>query len=311
MFLAPAWSDAILPGMELKACAKINWDLCVLGRRPDGFHELDTVMVNVSLHDTLTFEPAADLVLTCDDPTLPTDERNLVVKAARALAAASGKTCGARIHLIKRIPAGGGMGGGSSDCACALIGLNRLWNLGWPPSRLHPLAAELGSDVPFFLYGGWRRCRGRGEIVEPLEGSADWPPVRLLLVLTPLHVPTPLVYKDLNAAAWDGKSGGRPLPDVRRSLRTTLTQLAQGALPPDLGLRNDLTTAARHVEPRLEGLQRSLQALCPHRWLMSGSGAVHFVAAGAADEAARLEQLLNMNNGPGIRVCAASTQTTD
>ncbi|HEY3324577.1 MAG TPA: 4-(cytidine 5'-diphospho)-2-C-methyl-D-erythritol kinase [Planctomycetota bacterium] len=292
--------------MELNAYAKINWDLHVLGKRPDGFHELDTVMVNVSLHDTLRFEPCSELVFTCSDNSLPTDERNLVVKAAKLLAAASGTKLGARIDLEKRIPAGGGMGGGSSDGACALMGLNRLWRLEWPVERLHPLAAALGSDVAFFLYGGWRRCLGRGEIVQALSGSEEWPLLPILLILPPLQVSTPACYKLLSVPLCDGKTASRDLTKISGNISYFV---ARADPLRKLG-QNDLTEPARRVEPQLKTLQRILEERYPGRWLMSGSGAVHFVLPlNRADNGAALEETLRQHIGTETRVITATTFT--
>lgn len=293
----------------LNAYAKINWDLHILGRRPDGFHALDTVMVNVSLHDEIVLETDANLTLTCSDPALPVDESNLVMKAARALAAASGYSGGARIHLTKHIPAGGGMGGGSSDAACTLAGLNKLWNLNWPVERLHPIAAQLGSDVSFFLYGGWRRCLGRGEIVEPLSGSEHWPKIPLLLILPAFSIPTPPVYKALHAPPFDEKNGARCLTDVRDALTSVVETLRNRAHQVDLGLFNSLTEAAQRVEPELKALQQVLQRLCPRRWLMSGSGSVHFVVLNLqpSEETAVIQEALIREAGSRFRVLTATT----
>jgi 4-diphosphocytidyl-2-C-methyl-D-erythritol kinase len=178
---------------------------------------------------------------------------------------------GAWISVKKNIPMGGGLGGGSSDAACALLNLNRLWNLDWSVERLAAIAAQVGSDVAFFLRGGWCLCRGRGEIVEPLAGAEQWPVLKLVLVLPPLHVATPAVYKALNAAAWDGQHG--------RDARTTGKELGGRVRRGDfegIELRNDLSAAARKVEPRLEEIQAVLQRFFPGKWLMSGSGASHF-----------------------------------
>src|SRR5947208_9407485 len=123
------------PAFTLPSFAKINWLLRVLGKRDDGFHELFTVFQTVSLHDELSFADADDLALTCDEPGVPTDEHNLIVKAARALQEASGIKDGAGIHLNKRIPSPGGLGGGSSNAGVALIGLSRLWRLQMPAGQ--------------------------------------------------------------------------------------------------------------------------------------------------------------------------------
>ena len=133
--------------ISLAAPAKINWALNLAGRRADGYHELDMLMQSVSLCDRLDLEPAEELALTCDDPAVPCDERNLILRAARALRAEEGTQRGARIRLTKRIPAMAGLGGGSSDCAAALVGLNRLWNLGISHRRLMEIGLTLAINL--------------------------------------------------------------------------------------------------------------------------------------------------------------------
>ena len=161
--------------MQVDAHAKINWSLRITGKRADGFHDLETLFQEISLHDTLTFHEADRLTLSCDDPTIPVDETNLIVRAARALAAPP-----VAIHLEKRIPAGGGLGGGSSDAAATLVALDRMFELQTPPGRLQELALGLGSDVPFFLVGGTAYATGRGEVLTPVAPMRNIP---LLLVL--------------------------------------------------------------------------------------------------------------------------------
>jgi 4-diphosphocytidyl-2-C-methyl-D-erythritol kinase len=150
--------------VRVNAYAKINWSLRITGKRADGFHDLETLFQTISLHDTLTFESSERLQLTCDDPTIPVDERNLVIRAA-----ANAKIA---ITLHKEIPAGGGLGGGSSDAAATLVALGN-------PSP--EIALALGSDVPFFLTGGTAYATGRGEILTPLPRVAGIP----LLLLIP------------------------------------------------------------------------------------------------------------------------------
>jgi 4-diphosphocytidyl-2-C-methyl-D-erythritol kinase len=294
--------------MQRKAYAKINWDLHILGRRPDGFHVLDTVMVNVSLYDTLDFERADSLTLSCSDPSLPTDERNLVYRAAQLLARSSGYKGGAKIHLTKQIPAGGGMGGGSSDAACTLLALNELWNLNWPVEKLQPLAAELGSDIAFFLYGGWCRCHGRGEIVEQLPGCKDWPAVNLLLIIPPLAVSTPEAYKKGGFPPLNSKSKVRVLTELTASIESVL-KAVKSRKSPELHLFNSLIPAALNVQPALKSLQDALELRYAGRWLMSGSGSVHFVVLGNSDSGTDLREALEKEFGAGIRVLAATTLT--
>jgi 4-diphosphocytidyl-2-C-methyl-D-erythritol kinase len=150
-----------------KSYAKINWALRITGRRADGFHDLETVFQTISLHDDLTFTPAPGLSLTCDDPSIPVDETNLVIRAAKAVGAND-----MAIHLKKRIPAGGGLGGGSSNAAAVLQEFGT--------ERLPELALSLGSDVPFFLLGGTAYATGRGEVLTPMPPMANIP---LLLLL--------------------------------------------------------------------------------------------------------------------------------
>lgn len=263
-------------GIHARAHAKINWDLRILGRRADNFHELDSIFVNIDLSDDLTITAAEETILSCSDPTLPVDDSNLVMKAVRFLAdeacnESSRERPGAKIHLIKNIPMGGGMGGGSSDAACTLVALNKLWHLNWSRERLARIAAQIGSDVAYFLYGGWCLCRGRGEIVERLFSPEIAPAAKILMVLPPLHVPTPAVYKALNASTWDG-TGARCARDAAACVLQKLN--AEHCAP--LGLRNDLAEVARKVEPRLAAVQEVLEKFFPGRWLMSGSGASHF-----------------------------------
>ena len=294
--------------MRALAYAKINWDLHILGRRPDGFHELDTVMVNVSLYDELEFEHAPTITLQCSDPTLPTDGRNLVVRAAELLARVSGYKSGAKISLTKNIPSGGGMGGGSSDAACTLRSLNTLWGLNWSIAQLQPLAAELGSDVAYFLYGGWCRCLGRGEKVEKIEMPKTNVHIDILLLFPPWPVATPSVYKKLSYPPWDGKSKLRALTEVSTAIQFAWLSVQTSKFM-ELGLVNDLTHPALEVEPRLAKLQSVLQQHYPGRWLMSGSGSVHFVVLGSPDDGNVLKEKLAVEFGVGIRVHPATTFT--
>jgi 4-diphosphocytidyl-2-C-methyl-D-erythritol kinase len=158
-----------VPVISATSYAKINWSLRITGKRSDGFHDLETVFQTISLHDELTFRPSEGLSLTCDDPTIPTDDTNLVMRAARLVGAPP-----VAIDLRKRIPAGGGLGGGSSNAAATLLAL------GAARSDLPELALSLGSDVPFFLVGGTAYATGRGELLTPLPSRAGIP---LLLLL--------------------------------------------------------------------------------------------------------------------------------
>ncbi len=179
--------------MKLRAPAKINLSLSILGKRPDGFHEIESLMVPLTLADTLELEPSdeAGIAFSCSDATLPCDDTNLVVRAARRFFETAAIPAAIRIRLEKTIPHGAGLGGGSSDAASALLGLNRLHGLPLAPETVHALAAEIGSDVPFFLAKSAAVCHGRGEIVEPTGLPRQLP---LLLVKPGFGVPTPWAY---------------------------------------------------------------------------------------------------------------------
>jgi 4-diphosphocytidyl-2-C-methyl-D-erythritol kinase len=180
--------------VQFLAPAKINLSLRVLRRREDGFHEIESLMCPVSIFDTLVIShhEGAGLEFVCDDPTLPTGDDNLVVRAAKLFCEACGFEPRLQIALTKRIPHGAGLGGGSSDAATTLIGLNRLFDAKLKNEALAAMAAELGSDVPFFIYQSAAVIRGRGESVEPVEFPHALP---LLLLKPPFGVSTPWAYR--------------------------------------------------------------------------------------------------------------------
>lgn len=178
--------------LTLPAPAKLNISLRVLGKRADGFHEIDTLMVKIpGLADRLDFNHQLEFSFHCDDPDVPHDEQNLVVKAVRAYEAATGSPCAFSITLHKTIPHGAGLGGGSSDAATTLLGLDQLAEQKLGPARLLELARDLGSDIPFFLTPGAARCTGRGEIIQAV---AEPPSLRVLLLKPCFSVPTPDAY---------------------------------------------------------------------------------------------------------------------
>jgi len=180
--------------MQLLAPAKINLSFEIKGRRADGFHEIETLMAPITLADRLSIERAGDdneIRFSCDDPSLPGDDDNLVVRAAKLFCKQTKTTSGIALALEKKIPHGAGLGGGSSDAAATLLGLNELFDAGLSDDALMKLAAELGSDVPFFIARSPALCRGRGEIVQPITLEAEF---RLLLLKPDFGVPTPWAY---------------------------------------------------------------------------------------------------------------------
>ena len=179
--------------MTINAPAKLNLSLEIVGKREDGFHELDTLMIPVKgLHDTLTFTVAGKYALRCDDSKVPTDESNLVTKAVRLFEQETGCEVTHEVLLTKRIPHGAGLGGGSSDAAKTLEVLNELYGTSLPLVELHDLCSKLGSDVPFFLYNSPCRCKGRGEEVEVIDRVE---PFGVCLLKPDFPVSTPDVYK--------------------------------------------------------------------------------------------------------------------
>ena len=275
---------------ELSVCspAKINLHLEVLGLRPDGFHELAMLMQTIELVDVLHLAPTADgrIALHCDHPGLPTDGRNLIVRAAELLRSRAGlPELGAAMQLRKRIPIGAGLAGGSSNGAAALHGLNVLWGLGHTPAELEVLAAELGSDMPYCLAGATQLCFGRGERLEPL------PAARGLAVLLLKHpgtsVSTPWAYGRCRALrADDYLRSEQAFEQRRQALRhgPLVRALAGGAaLPP---LRNDLQAV---VEPEVasvaEGLALLRSLTTPLAVAMSGSGPSLFALFADLDQA--------------------------
>ena len=180
--------------MQLHAPAKINLSFEIKGRRDDGFHEIETLMAPISLSDRLTIErgeTAAVVRFSCDDPSVPSGEENLVVRAARLFQKTTKIGAGVEISLEKNIPHGAGLGGGSSDAAATLLGLNELFETRLDQKTLIELAAQIGSDVPFFILGSAAICRGRGEIVEPARLPSSF---TLLLMKPDFGVPTPWAY---------------------------------------------------------------------------------------------------------------------
>lgn len=179
--------------MRIAAPAKVNLSLRVVAKRADGFHEIDTLMAELDLADELDIEvtPGGGISIECAEPGVPADERNLAHRAASAFRMATGLDFGCRIRLVKHVPHGAGLGGGSSDAAAVLRALDILLGTNLGAHGLREMAAGIGSDVPFFLTGGAATCRGRGEILEPVAGL---PGFDLLLVKPPFPVPTGWAY---------------------------------------------------------------------------------------------------------------------
>jgi 4-diphosphocytidyl-2-C-methyl-D-erythritol kinase len=273
--------------LELGAPAKLNLFLEVLGRRDDGYHELDSVFAEIDLRDYVRIERADAITLVVDGPAsagVPADATNLCWKAAEAL------EVGARITLTKHIPAGAGLGGGSSDAAAVLLGLDGLYGLGLPDDRLWEIARGLGADVPFFLVGGLARCRGIGDEIEPLEA-----PRRQYLVVVPdLHMSTADVYAAL----------GPGLTENGETFTVFAQEYCGGSTPGEVPYFNRLQRAAERLEPRLSTVRQQVEAHFGLAFTMSGSGSAYYaeVADDFRLDADRAVEAL----GP-VRVLLAST----
>jgi len=219
-------------GVKQFAPAKINLYLHILGRRPDGFHELETLMAPISLGDTLDLDlipsgtgSAGGIEFTCSDPALSDAQDNLATKAARLFLAEFKLTMGVRIHLEKAVPVGAGLGGGSSDAAAVLLTLRTLTGIKCEDAKLAELAAQLGSDIPFFIYGQPAICKGRGEIIEPVKLQEN---LQGLLVHPGFGVSTPWAYKTYAQNPRQGELG-RAFADF--TLRNDLEPPAFGKYP--------------------------------------------------------------------------------
>lgn len=261
-------------GFALPAPAKLNLFLHITGQRPDGYHDLQTLFVLLDFGDTLHLRPAEALTLTCDRAQLPVDDNNLVLRAARLLREATGSRQGARLHLQKRLPAGGGVGGGSSDAATALWGLNHLWGLGLDENQLAELGLSLGADVPVFVRGRNAWAEGVGERLQAVELPEQW-----FLVVDPgIAVPTARIFGDRELT--------RHTPAI--------------TLPASLGaatlerFHNDCEPVARRLYPEVDNALKWLQSEAGNA-RMTGTGACCFARLAGEQAARDLQRRLPKN----------------
>ncbi len=266
-----------------KAYAKINWALDILATRENGYHELDMLMQSISLHDTLTFKPAEDISFFIDGKPDPYAEKNLIVRAARLLQEETGCRDGVHMELSKRTPAMAGLGGGSADCAAALIVLNRMWELNLSEEKLYELGFRLGADVPFCLMGGFARVGGLGEQLQAMKAS-DAP--EMLLIMPDGGLSTGAVFK-----GYDGTERIMPKVDIDAAARA-LEAGDYSAL--DRAAYNVLTAPAAQVS---SAVSKALDRLKQNGAIfarMSGSGSAVFGVFENADAAARAHKILRM-----------------
>jgi 4-diphosphocytidyl-2-C-methyl-D-erythritol kinase len=263
--------------IELSAAAKVNLALEVLGRRTDGYHEVVTVMQAVELSDRVVLEDVERLELRTTAPGIPTDASNLALRAALALREAAGVGRGVCITLDKRIPVAAGLGGGSTDAAAVLLGLNRLWGLRWPLDRLTDVAVGLGMDVPFFLRGGAAFATGRGERLNRMRGMA----LALVLVNPRYASSTTEAYGRLTSTMYS--DGARA-----RAVATALSARRAGHVA--RSLYNSLEGAVAPVHPEIGHMKAALLAAGALGALMSGSGPTVFGVARSLDHARQIRR---------------------
>ncbi len=296
--------DRLAASATVRAPAKLNLFFEILAKRGDGFHEIETLMVPISLYDNLVVSARADGHIRVDCRwalpgdgaslalgQLPAEHDNLATKAVHLLRSRAGIDQGLHIELVKRIPAAAGLGGGSSDAAAALLAANAVWNLGWPRERLAALAAELGSDVPFFLAGGPAICRGRGELVAPVPSVGT---IDCVVVRPPEGLSTAAVYANSRIA----RQPRRVEPLVEALVRGDRRQL-------DHLVHNRLQEAAASLSPWVARLEREFERLDCVAAQLCGSGSAYFGICRHARHARRVARRLQAR-GIG-QVAAAST----
>jgi 4-diphosphocytidyl-2-C-methyl-D-erythritol kinase len=258
----------------LPSFAKINWSLRILGRRLDGYHEVRTVLQTVSLRDRLHFAAHSDadrpdILLSCDDAEIPLGVDNLIVRAANALRYFCGVKAGAVIHLEKRIPAKGGLGGASSNAAVVLLGLTRLWNLSLSQSALIAIGATLGADVPFFLLGGCALATGIGTDLRAIDDSNAGEARKYLVIVTPnATVSTAAAYQSLKAPALTSPNDASILSI---SYAEELSELSHLCDP-----HNDFEEVIFGSEPEIRRAKEALLEVGASSSLLAGSGSSVF-----------------------------------
>ena len=281
--------------ITLPAFAKINLRLRVLGKRPDGYHELDTVLQTISLHDTITLTATngSEIVFSCDDRSLPTDADNLAYRAAKAFQARLAPDKGVRIRLEKRIPARAGLGGGSSDAAVTLMGLAYLWRADAQGDELLEIARGLGADVPFFFFGGAARGTGIGNVIAVLDNVSD----KFLLVVKPnASISTDEAYRSLKA---------RSLTTV--DAKTILSSSEWSEISDSFdseALGNDFEPVAVELEPEISRAKVAVRKVGAAAALLAGSGSAVFGIFDSEDAQKRAIQVIELESGWRVFPCS-------
>jgi len=276
------------------SCCKVNLLLNILGKRPDGYHELETVMHPVDLCDRLEFERGGNGIhLSCTDPRLPVNSKNLVFRAATLFFQTTGVSAGIRIHLDKQIPVAAGLGGGSGNAAVTLLALNELFGHPLEPAKLGELAASLGSDIPFFLQSKPALATGRGEVITPLGFLPALRGAYFVLVHPGFGISTPWAYEQLAKfpASLSGAAGR-----AQKLVTLLETDLDAGGRE----FYNSLEAPALRKYPLLEIIQESFRENGAVGTLMSGSGSTTFAVAKSKGAAENLLEKLKDKFGANL-----------
>jgi 4-diphosphocytidyl-2-C-methyl-D-erythritol kinase len=283
---------AVKSKLVLESCAKINLTLEVLGRRADGYHSIRSVLVPITLHDTVSFAPGGRKLVFHGGQGTPKDERNLAVRAVRALEKHAGTQHGLDLRIVKRIPVAAGLGGGSSNAATVLKVLNELWDIGLSSEDLGRIGAEIGSDVPFFLRGGSCLAGGRGEELEALPRGAA---IEMVLVCPALRVTSKWAYDQV------------PAELTRSAGSTSMVKVALASGRVELlaaNLSNDLEAGVVREHPVIADAKRKLVAAGALGALMSGSGPTVF---GVAPNAEAADEIAKHLESPAWKVYRAAS----
>ncbi|MGH9932847.1 MAG: 4-(cytidine 5'-diphospho)-2-C-methyl-D-erythritol kinase [Pyrinomonadaceae bacterium] len=287
--------------LSLPSFAKINWSLQILGRRPDGYHEIRTVLQTISLHDDLHFEINNDgnISLHCDEPDIPTDDQNLIVRAAAALKLRYQVEQGVRVQLEKRIPAKAGLGGASSNAAISLLALAHLWKVKAPATVLLEIGAALGADVPFFLLGGCALATGIGATVSAIPENAD-DGGRHLIVITPnASISTAKAYAAVSSPALTTSSKEPILLSSRDEAKTRHSQ----PWPLEDSLQNDFESVIFDIEPEIRRTKETLLQAGALGALLAGSGSSVFGIFADREDQQRAVKEIELEAGWHIFPC--------
>ena len=286
--------------LSVPSFAKINWNLHVFGRRPDGYHEVSTLLQTISLHDDLHFEANGDglISVVCDNAEIPTGDQNLIVRAARALKDRYHVTAGVRVRLEKRIPTQAGLGGASSNAATSLLALAHLLKVETHPDDLLEIAATLGADVPFFLIGGCGLASGTGALVSAIS-DADYVQRHLVVIKPNANVSTPEAYAALDSPAL---TTSRSEP-ILSSSRVEEDLRDSSLLPLPDSLKNDFESVIFDIEPEIRRTKEALIQAGARSALLAGSGSSVFGIFDSKEDQQRAVKQIKLEVGWRVFSC--------